>query len=150
LQQIISEGEAGLKIFDSTKIPLLSKALQAYSMRQKVISSNIANIATPGYRTQHVTFEDELAGAMEGTAITGMQTNERHLQIGSSSNGEVTPEVVDTTGSADQDDLVSGVNNVDIDQEMAELAKNQIRFKFAARMISDTFKGIQKSIRGQL
>ena len=46
------------------------------------------------------------------------------------------------------DPLASGVNNVDLDHEMTELAKNQIRFRFAARLMADTFRGIQKSIRG--
>ena len=36
-----------------------------------------------------------------------------------------------------------------IPETLAELAKDQIHFRFAARMISDAFKGIQKSIRGQ-
>lgn len=139
-----------MKIFDSTKIPLLTKALQAYSMRQKVIASNIANIATPGYRPQSVSFEEQLAGAMEGGTVGAEQTHERHFQINSSQNQSASPEIVDSVDGSDEDALASGVNNVDIDQEMAELAKNQIRFKFAARMISDTFKGIQKSIRGQL
>ena len=57
--------------------------------------------------------------------------------------------VVQTEPSGElTDPLASGVNNVDLDGEMAELAKNQIRYKFAARLIGDTFRGIQKSIRG--
>jgi flagellar basal body rod protein FlgB len=33
---------------------------------------------------------------------------------------------------------------------MAELAKNQIRFKFSSRLLGDAFKGMQKAIRGTL
>ena len=40
------------------------------------------------------------------------------------------------------------MNNVDLDQEMAELAKNQIRFRFSTRILGDSFRGLQKSIRG--
>jgi flagellar basal body rod protein FlgB len=44
--------------------------------------------------------------------------------------------------------IASGVNGVDIETEMAELAKNQIRFKYAAKLLGEQFRGIQKSIRG--
>jgi flagellar basal body rod protein FlgB len=47
-------------------------------------------------------------------------------------------------------EMASGFNDVDIDHEMAELAKNQIRFKFGARIMGEMFKGIQKAIRGTL
>lgn len=138
-----------MKIFDGTRIPLLSKALQAYSKRNNVISSNIANIATPGYRVQRVVFEEKLSNAMEGTSLSGMQTSEKHLPIGAPSMAESSSQIIETEEPLGGEPLASGVNNVDIDKEMAEMAKNQIRFRFAARMISDTFKGIQKSIRGQ-
>lgn len=131
-------------------IPLLSKALQAYSKRNNVISSNIANIGTPGYHAQRVAFEEELSSAIEGTTLTGVQTSEKHLPIGTPSIVESSSQIIEVEESLGGDPLASGVNNVDIDKEMAEMAKNQIRFRFAARMISDTFRGIQKSIRGQV
>ncbi len=77
-----------------------------------------------------------------------MRTDPRHLPVGGQSAASATP-VVQTVPSGEvTDPLASGVNNVDLDQEMAELAKTQLRFKFAARLIGDAFRGIQKSIRG--
>ena len=139
-----------MKLFDDTKIPLLSKALDAYTLRQKTIASNIANISTIGFRSNVVRFEDELEGAMQGKRLSGMETNERHMPIGGPTIATVEPRVEEagSRNSLSSDPLASGVNNVDIDHEMAELAKDQIRFKFAARLIAETFKGIQKSIRG--
>ena len=137
-----------ISLFNKTSIPLLNKALDAYALRQKVIASNIANVATIGYRSQTVSFEDELAGTPQGQTITGTQTNERHIPIGAPSATDPAIEVSDTNkGPAPIN--TSGVNDVDIDNEMAELAKDQIRFRLAARMIADTFRGMQKSIRGQ-
>jgi flagellar basal-body rod protein FlgB len=138
-----------ISIFNKTDIPFLGKALDAYALRQKVIASNVANISTPGYRSQTVSFEEELADALQDTRIAGSQTNERHIPIGTTSPAEKTPQVIQRE-VAESDTLASGVNNVDIDNEMAELAKDQIRFRFAARMIADAFRGIQKSIRGQV
>ncbi|HTY39061.1 MAG TPA: flagellar basal body rod protein FlgB [Bacteroidota bacterium] len=140
-----------MKMFDDTKIPLLSKALTAYSMRHKAISSNIANIATVGYRSQSVSFENQLAGAMSGQQIAGATTNPDHIQIGAASPQETAPSLVETDGNGSDvtDPTASGINDVDIDREMTELAKNQLRFKFASRLLSESFKGLQKSIRGQ-
>lgn len=137
-----------MRLFDGTKIPVLNRALDAYVLRQKVIAGNLANIATPGYKAQSVKFEEELSGALQSGSIPGMTTNARHLPIGGSSTAGVTASV-QTVPTGDQNDpRASGQNNVDLDQEMAELAKTQLRFKFAARLIGDTFRGIQKSIRG--
>jgi len=141
-------------VFDKTKIPLLSRALDAYSLRQKVIASNIANIDTEGYSSKSVTFDQELSEAMNEGSIPGVETNEHHLPIGKQTNILSAPRVIENAEAgaggtiAPNNPLASGANDVDIDREMAELAKNQIRFKYAARLLSETFKGIQKSIRG--
>jgi flagellar basal-body rod protein FlgB len=136
-----------MRLFDGTKIPVLNRALDAYALRQRVIAGNLANITTPGYKAQSVKFEEELSGALQSGSIPGMTTDPRHMPIGGQA-ATATP-VVQTPPVGEQADaLASGVNNVDLDQEMAELAKNQLRFRFAARLIGDTFRGIQKSIRG--
>lgn len=137
-----------MKIFEKTNIPLLSQALKAYAMRHRAIASNIANIATPGYQPQQISFEEELHSAWTTQTIRAERTHERHIPVGSSELGEAVPRVV-TVDPSDPDSLASGVNSVDIDREMGALAENQLRFRFVARMLSDTFKGIQKSIRGQ-
>ena len=142
---------AAVTLFDKTRIPLLGKALDAYALRHKVISSNIANVTTEGYHSQSVAFEDQLAGAIKGEGVQGLTTDTRHFPVGTAMNDAARPQIDESTaeGSLNEDDRASGINNVDIDHEMSELAKNQLRFKFAVRMLSDTFRGIQKSIRGQ-
>lgn len=137
-----------MRLFDGTKIPVLNRALDAYALRQKVIAGNLANITTPGYKAQTVKFEDQLSGALQSGSIPGMTTNAHHIPIGGSSVAGVTPVVETAQGDANTDPRASGMNNVDLDQEMAQLAQTQLRFKFAARLIGDTFRGIQKSIRG--
>ena len=135
-------------LFNRTKIPLLEKALNAYSLRQKAIASNIANIATIGYRRIDVKFEDELRENLSGEMIKGVRTNEKHIRIGAKDLNEVEPEIVRENSPYNSDSLASGVNDVDIDYEMVELAKNQIRYKLAARLMAESFRGIQKSIKG--
>lgn len=141
-----------MRLFDKTKVPFLQSALDAYAMRQKVIASNISNINTIGYKAQHLSFEDQLAGAIGATSVPGARTDPRHIPLGASAFPSAVAEVKANADdpSNDTDPLASGVNDVDIDNEMAELAKNQIRFKFASKLIGETFRGIQKSIRGQV
>jgi flagellar basal-body rod protein FlgB len=139
-----------LKLFDSTKVPVLSRALEAYALRHKTIASNLANITTPGYSAKVVKFEDQLAGAMQQPEMSGTRTHKDHIPIGEANILGVQPQIVEQSQAnlPSEDQLASGANNVDIDNEMAELAKNQIRFRYCARLLSDTFRGIQKSIRG--
>jgi flagellar basal-body rod protein FlgB len=138
-----------MKIFDGTKIPLLSRALDAYSARHRAIAGNLANITTSGYRARTVTFEDELAGAMRDSGLTGTRTHEHHMPIGAPAEEDLRGSVRERRELDPQrDPRASGVNDVDLDEEMADLARNQIRFRFAARMLAETFRGLQKSIKG--
>ncbi len=129
---------------------MLNRAMDAYALRHKTIATNLANITTPGYRAKTVSFEDQLSSAMQAPSFPGMVTDPRHIPFGAPSIASVQPQVeqppVDANLQADA--TASGMNNVDLDQEMAELAKNQIRFRFSSRIIAETFRGLQKSIRG--
>lgn len=137
-----------MKLFELTKIPILSKALDAYAARQKVIANNLANVNTIGYRAKAVMFEEELEKASH-SPVQLTTTHEHHLTPQESTSGI---KVVDAAGEGvlPNDPTASGVNNVDVDIEMTNLADTQLRFKFASRLMAETFRGIQKSIRGQV
>jgi flagellar basal-body rod protein FlgB len=143
-------GGTSVKLFEQTKIPVLNRALDAYALRHKTIATNLANITTPGYRAKTVAFEDQLASALQTPAFPGTVTHENHIPFGSPSIAGVQPRVEQPAADANLqcDAAASGLNNVDLDQEMAELAKNQIRFRFSTRILGDTFRVLQKSIRG--
>ncbi|HOV98542.1 MAG TPA: flagellar basal body rod protein FlgB [Bacteroidota bacterium] len=140
-----------MKLFELTKIPIINKALDAYSLRQRVTANNLANVNTLGYRTKAVTFEEELGKVENSSSVTMEVTNEHHLlpNNGMTTGDEI--KVVDAAkeGIVPDDPNASGMNNVDVDYEMTNLADTQLRFKFASRMMAETFKSIQKSIRGQ-
>jgi flagellar basal-body rod protein FlgB len=136
-----------VKLFEKTKIPFLESALSAYSLRNKVIATNVANINTAGYKAKAVSFEEQLTSALSSVGGGGSVTNEGHIPLSGPGFGPGSPRIVDEPSGPE--DLPSGVNNVDVDHEMTELAMNQIRFRFAARLMSETFKQIEKSIRGQ-
>lgn len=122
----------------TSNVKLLEKFIDYCSERNKVISQNIANVGTENYKKQDVVFKDILN---ENLSAPVKLTNSKHLNGFSPVSA---PEFIEN-GSQD---MVSGINNVDIEQEMTDLAQNSINFKFAARKISDHFKGLQNVIKG--
>jgi flagellar basal-body rod protein FlgB len=126
-------------------IDLLQKGLQASQMRHDVILNNIANVSTPGFKASHVEFESYMADAMDENTFVGTRTNEKHIDIGGSAAGDVEPSIVtdsNTTMRMDQ-------NNVDIDQQNSELAKNTIYYDTLVRQISGEISRLKMAIDGK-
>ena len=118
-------------IFRQTSLPTLAKGLNAYSLREKVIAENIANVNTPGYKRKEVSF--------------GYLTNARHIPLGRNAGVNSTPEIKVDNSS----DLASGVNNVSVEEEMVQLVRNQIQYMYSTRMVSREFSAIRASIKGR-
>ncbi len=127
---------------NSTKKQILSKSLDTYMARSKAISSNIANATTPGYQRREVKFEESLGKALSGSNLKGSRTNSKHLQLGSGALSSLKHEIVRPYDAS----LPSGVNNVDIDKEMADLAENQIAFKFAMKRMAGGYAKLNAAI----
>lgn len=132
-------------IFGKTKISVLHKSLEAYSKRQKSIADNLANIHTPGFRRSEVRFEEELKKTLDKEGIQGKRTHEKHMAIGRVDLKDLRPKYV----LPDDPSLRSGQNNVDVDQEMTELAKNQIRYQAATQLMAGEFNSLKSAIRGE-
>lgn len=122
----------------SSGIKSLEKFIDYCSTKNKVISKNIANIGTENYKRQDVDFKTLLSENMGQMKAT----NPKHLKLTQDNkpNFEITNDK--------SLDNVSGVNNVDIDQEMSELAANSIQFRFASRKIGDYYRNLQNVIKG--
>lgn len=128
------------KIGNNTKV--LEKALDAAWLKNEAISNNIANVNTPGYKKSYVRFEEQLAGAAAEFQTGSLKKNKNFLPIGNDTREIPAPEVLqDTFTSARQDG-----NNVDIDVEMAELAKNTIKYNALITQISKQFGNIKMVI----
>ena len=109
---------------------LLGKALDAYSLRHKVIANNIANVNTPGFKRSYVPFEETLNGIVGESFFDDIGRTGSALRT-RSEIGDIHPEaVVDSATSRSQDG-----NNVNIDQEMAELARNGLSYNIASDLL---------------
>ena len=121
----------------ATNIKVLEDFIDYCSLRNKVISKNIANIGTQNYKREDVVFKDLLNENMSMLKTT----DPKHF-------GSVNFKSENTIKVDNSKDMVSGVNNVNIDEEMAELAKNTLQFKLASKKIGDYFKILQGVIKG--
>ena len=100
-------------------INVLQKTADAAWIRNDVISNNIANATTPGYKRQDVAFEDELANALGRSRYKSMDDKVADLKI-----NRLRPRTY--TDSANFSYRVDG-NNVDIETENVTLAANQLK-----------------------
>ncbi len=118
-----------------TSLPAILKSLDAGMLRARVIANNVANVTTPEYKRVEVSFEDELRHALDRTRLKGMKTDSRHLDIGRKNISRVKPRAYRPNDPT----MSSGVNNVDIDMEMAKLAENQLMYNFNAKFLKGTY-----------
>lgn len=99
-------------------INILKKAADASWKRNEVISNNIANVDTPGYKRKDVQFESYLMGALTGDGSLDRRVANVRMDT-------INPQVY--TDYSNLSYRMDG-NNVDIDTETAMLAENQIRY----------------------
>lgn len=125
---------------------LMARGLDASSLRNEVIANNLANVDTPGFKRSDVSFEHELQKAMLGKQkLQGFVTNQKHIPIGGPSPGEIVPSVIPERTTSIRNDG----NNVDIDREMAALAKNSIMYSALTEEINGEFRKIKIAIEGR-
>lgn len=150
-----------MDILSNQTIDVLAKALDGHAMRHKAIASNIANAETPGFKRVDVGFEDTLKQVINEQnrqRWSGNSVQPDFLPPGSLKTthaGHYNPKPVPTSVS----DLRADVNRaefffrqdgngVDIDTEMAQLAKNSGKYNALARMESQQFRSMRDVIKG--
>ncbi len=99
-------------------INVIKRAADASWKRNEVISNNIANVDTPGYKRKDVQFESFLM-----SSLTGDGSLDR--RVANVRTDSLKPQIY--TDNANLSYRLDG-NNVDIDTESANLAENQIRY----------------------
>jgi len=129
-----------MKLFSNT-IHSLEKALDYSALRQKVVSNNIANVDTPNYKAQDVSFKKLLANETD-SQMRAYRTNEKHIEF-TSSRGSNSPLI-----SKNDTAYNHNGNNVDIDKEMALLAENQIYYNAITQRISGKFNTLKTVVKG--
>lgn len=132
------------RLLFSDPVPLLmSKSLDFQSQRQLLVSSNISNMDTPGYKAKDIDFKGALRDAMgSGDGLNLKKTQSGHLGPGMDSLRSLQPEVY-----AEPDAARSNGNNVNVDKEMSKLAETQIGYSATVQLMSKRGSIIRTAIR---
>ena len=117
--------------FSGKGVVLLSKLLDLTSKTNKVLANNIANANTPGFKKYDVSFQRELAKAVESKDINKIK--DIHEKI---------------TLSGDKSSRIDG-NNVDLDRELVSFYHMSDRHNIYLELLSKKFKGMVAAIQGR-
>jgi flagellar basal-body rod protein FlgB len=129
---------------EKPSLQLLEKSLNASTMRQRTISNNIANVDTPYFKRSEVSFESLLQNQMNSLApLQGYRTDARHFYFGNSSQ-QITPQITVDDSSI----MNNNLNNVDMDTEMSQMAKNQLAYSTEIQQVNHEFKILRSAITG--
>lgn len=122
-------------------IALSSKALDYLWKKESVISNNLANVETPGYKAQYVTFEDELKSRLEAAASGGsVKSDEVAYAIDGSS--------YQIHESEDESSRMDG-NNVNADVELMEMTRTALQYQYLLNSVSSDITRLNTVIKGQ-
>lgn len=118
---------------DESTLKAIATALNFRQMRHELITSNIANAETPGYKAKRLDFEDALARALDIDKQNSMQVNDpKHFNVGGGGFANLEPDVYqDPNGIASEDG-----NTVDRDDELARMAENRIMYNAAVEVLN--------------
>lgn len=112
-------------------INLLTKAADASWKRETVITNNIANVNTPGYKRKDLDFQGVLTEELGRCKHESLDSKVSDVDL-----SRLEPQVY--VDSANYSYRMDG-NNVDIDTENVELASEQIRYEGLTDCINSEF-----------
>ncbi|MBQ9700937.1 MAG: flagellar basal body rod protein FlgB [Lachnospiraceae bacterium] len=122
-------------------INVLTKAADASWTRNEIISNNIANNDTPGYKRKDVNFQSYLLQELTSGDSTSLRTR----------INEVDQANLNATIYTDFSELSYRLdgNNVDIDTENVELASNQLYYNTILETINYQFDMLTTAMQRQ-
>ena len=121
-------------IFQSDTYQLARKLLDATSLRQEAIASNIANVETPGYRRLDIA--PDFATELRARVTTGAR-----------------PETLSTLQpQLAEDQHARSVrpdgNSVEIERELLEMNRNSVDYEYLSDLVSYNIKQLRTAITG--
>ena len=124
-------------------IDLTARVMDFQIQRQNIVSGNLANINTPGYKAWTLEFEKDLQAAL-GISQNGpvSRTHPKHLPA------KFSPDATEASVVRDLNPrVVQGTDNVDLDRETATMAKNTLMYNTLATVMQKNFSGMKQLIQ---
>ncbi|MCB1170966.1 MAG: flagellar basal body rod protein FlgB [Leptospiraceae bacterium] len=129
-------------MFQTRTMDMLEAGLRTSTVRREVIANNIANVDVPGFKRSQVSFEMNLKRALDSE-----QAARQEQPLNTNNPGHVArrePLDYRKVGPAVHTDYLSTMrndgNNVDIEQEVMNLVKNQMQYQLMIDRIGSTFQ----------
>ena len=125
--------------FFGNSITLGEKSLDYLWAKQQAVSTNIANVDTPGYKTKYVKFEDEFRSKLQAAAGTG---NREHIN-------SVIENAKWQTKETDLESTRLDENNVDMDEQLIEMTRTALQYQYMLHSVNSDITRLRTAIKGQ-
>lgn len=116
-------------MFDSITLQAVTSALDATSLRQEAIATNVANAGNAGYVPVRVEFESHLAAARDALG-----------------HGDTIDESMLSAPTIARVPLRYGEQGVRLDQQMSDMMTNAVRYQALAKGLGNEFNLISAAI----
>jgi len=125
---------------------LIQRGLGVSTLRHQVISNNIANATTPGFKRTDVAYEADLRRTLDAAppALQAAMTEEKHIPFFRM------PNIQDVTARKNVEFHTSYKNdesNVDMEKESVDMARNTMRYNAMASIMKNYFRRMDVAIR---
>lgn len=127
------------KLFNDTAI--MEKLLDVKWKRHEILSNNMANVDTPGFKRSDISFEEILKSNLNKRTLPLALTDDKHVNNRKSLN-DLKPVIY----RQDDRSFRNDENNVDVDKEMVELVKNSFSYNILSDQIQKQFRLLQSAI----
>jgi len=119
-------------VFDRT-VSQIQDRLSLITRSHKLVSNNLANASTPGYRAKDISFKSYLQESMNVQRPQLVKSNERHLAGDRVSSPGMRAEIEDA-------------GPVNLEQEMMKLARNSVEYQYMVTLLNKKFASLKLAI----
>lgn len=117
------------------------KAMQVRTDKMEVISGNLANANTPGYKARDIDFQKAMATAQSQREHSLQRTHEKHFAGRMQTQGEIEFRI------PNQPDTGDG-NTVEVQTERNQFLENGMRYQAGIQFLNGKIKGMKKALAG--
>lgn len=117
------------------------KAMQVRTDKMEVISGNLANANTPGYKAKDIDFQKAMQSARSQQEHSLNRTHDKHFAGKLQSQGDIEFRI------PNQPDTGDG-NSVEVQTERNLFLENGMRYQAGIQFLNGKIKGMKKAISG--
>lgn len=121
----------------------LGASLDFRLLRHGVVSANIANAETPGYKAKKLDFEEALSRAIDHEGLGKAHTSDdEHFLMGQGAISRARADVYDNPDV----NVTNDGNTVDMEKELSNLAENSILYRAALQLINKKMGALRYAV----